>query len=170
MRGYRSIVSTSRTVRLVAVLAGVLSLVLAGCSSHGTTNSSKPVQAGSDQPSPANKIFTTGMFDNIPHYPRSQTLAAPSQTNGVAEQSFAAQGATPEQVVRWYTTNLTNGWSLTDNPHATGTDAWQASWVKSNQRLVVTASKATTLPNEGAAVGQQQVQYTIQVYPPPSQG
>ena len=29
VRGYRSIVSTSRTVRLVAVLAGVLSLVLA---------------------------------------------------------------------------------------------------------------------------------------------
>jgi hypothetical protein len=126
--------------------------------------------ARADQPSPANLLLTSGTFDKIPHYPRSQTLAAPSQTNGVAEQSLAAEDATPEQIVRWYTTNLTNGWSLTENPHATGTDAWQASWLKNNQRVVVTASKATTLPNEGAAVGQEQVQYTIQVYPPPSQG
>jgi hypothetical protein len=64
--------------------------------------------ARADQPSPANLLLTSGTFDKIPHYPRSQTLAAPS--------------------------------------------------------------KATTLPNEGAAVGQEQVQYTIQVYPPPSQG
>lgn len=162
--------TSSRAVRLAAILVGALVLALAGCSSHGTANSSTPVQAGTDQPSPANKIFTNGTFSDVPHYPRSQSLAAPSQTNGVVEQSFAAQGATPEQVVRWYTTSLGNGWKLTQDPHRSGTNAWQASWLRNEQRLVVTASSAATLPNEGAAVGQQQDQYTIQVYPPPRQG
>lgn len=162
--------TTSRTVRLAAILVGALALVLAGCSSHGSTNSSAPVRAGTDQPSPANKIFTNGTFSSVPRYPRSQALAPPSQTNGVVEQSFAAQGATPEQVVRWYATNLPSAWALTSDPHETGMQVWQGSWLKSNQRLVVTASPATTLPNEGAAVGQQQVQYSIQVYPPPRQG
>ena len=129
-------------------------LLLASCGNGG----GKP-QA---QPAPEVTVFRGGAFDQLPRYPRSDPLNQPVETNGVVTQSFSVPNASPQQVLDFYHDHLP-GWQQMGAVQSAGTDTYQGAWVKGDQELRVSATKAPTLSKSEPVV-----QYSLELGPPRS--
>lgn len=143
-----------RGTRLVgtAVVAVVL---LVGCGGDG-----EPPEA---LPSTDDTTFATGRFDDLPRYPRSSPLGERHEEGDVVAQSFKADGATPEMVLRWYAERL-DGWTVVESPHRIGVGTFRGRWSDGDHVLVVSSTEAPAVTEQPTGAGPT-VQYSLSLEP-----
>jgi hypothetical protein len=148
-----------RTTIRVAVLSALL-LAVAACGGD---------DAGSDegdaaQPAPDVSTFEQGGFDDLPRHPRSEELGERTEAEGTVSQSFKVTGATPEQVLQFYNDALGPlGWlPLSDGDIDVSEQVARDQWVREGTLLVVSASEAPTLEDEG---NEAVTQYSLSLGP-----
>lgn len=122
---------------------------------------------GSDegaQPAPDATTFEQGGFDDLPRHPRSEAVGTRTETGGNVAQSFEVTGATPEQVLRFYEDALPPlGWlPLSDSGIDISDRAAHGQWTREGELLVVSASSAPTLEDEG---NEAVTQYSLSLGP-----
>lgn len=135
--------------------------VAAFCVLLGSCGRDEPTQT---QPAPDGAGFAQGAFDDIPRHPRSTELGPRTEKDGVVAQSFKTQGASPEQVLAWYSENL-QGWTVDEPASKIGSSAYRGRWLRDDRFLVVSASTAAALPDAGA--GDVVTQYSLSLEPRP---
>lgn len=109
------------------------------------------------QPAPAVSTFEQGEFDDLPRHPRSEPIGPRSEMDGVVTQSFSATGATPEQVISFFTERLQEtGWTPAEPAHREDTPT-RADFTLDDLRLELTATSLAgrTGPDEAT------VQYSL---------
>lgn len=122
-----------------------------------------------DQPVPTTDRFGTGIFDEIPRFPRSDPLGPRHQESDVVAQSFRVVGARPEQILDYYEENLVN-WELITPPRPPGetSTTLRGRWARDRWILTISATTAPTLENENHTdVADFYSQYSLSLAPGP---
>lgn len=129
-----------------SVAAGVCALILlttAACS-----DDTDPPEA---QPAPDVSAFREGGFDEIPRYSRSEPVGTRTSEGDVIAQSFKATGATPQDIMDFYETNLGGEWVLEGEIERLGVGTYRGDWRNGDHRLRVSATPESSLDEEDSA-------------------
>ncbi len=124
-----------RTTCGLAVALSVPALVVPACGGDG------PPEA---QPAPEVTRFAEGAFEDIPLFPRSESVGARNEKSNTTARSFKARNATPEQVLGFYDQRLA-GWQVVSPVDKVGATAYRGEWTKDGRRLLVSATPAPGL-------------------------
>lgn len=141
-----------RRVPRLACAAAVV-LVPHGCA--------REAERAGTQPAPDVTTFEQGRFDDLPQFPRSESLGARTEKDGVASRSFVVKGATPEQVMQFYERSL-QGWHQLEPSHLVGTSTHRSKWTTDDWLLEVSASGYASSIDDPMEV---QVQYSLVLHP-----
>ncbi len=104
-------------------------------------------------------VFRGGDFDQLPRYPRSETLNQPTKQAAVVAETFSVSNTTPQQVLQYYADHLV-GWTATEPVQSIGPDAYRGAWTKGTRELLVSGSRAPTLSQD-----QPVIQYSLELGP-----
>ncbi len=144
------------TFQLVA-LSGALALLVAGCAPRG--------EDPATQPAPDVTTFEQGRFDDLPQFPRSDPVGPRTEEAGVVARSYGARGASPEQVLEFYKEALEEGWNMVTPIERLGPSTFRAEWVSDEYRLLVSATRESTLDPPDDAANPVVTQYSLTLHP-----
>ena len=149
------------------VIGAVLALGLGACGDdRGDTRTERGIGA---QPAPATDTFEQGLFDELPHPPRSDPLGPLMEKADIVSQSFQVRDSLPVEVLAFYEQRLTGEWSTRQEPRQIGAGpTWQGVWVRDTWELTVSATEAPTLDQTAdpeAALNNVFSQYSLSLSP-----
>ncbi len=146
--------------QLIAVF-GMLGLLIAACAPRGGDPEA--------QPAPEVTTFEHGRFDDLPRFPRSDPVGPRNETDGVVTRSYRARGTSPEQVLEFYEQALEQRWDMVTPIEQLGIGTFRAEWVTEDYRLLVSATRESTLdpPDDAANPVVSQYSLTLEALPGP---
>lgn len=147
-------------------MVAVAVLGMGGCGDDDTTESQQGAERGiGAQPAPGTDTFEQGLFDEIPHPPRSEPLGTRSEKQDVVSQSFKVRDSLPDEVMAFYTQRLAGEWTTVTEAQQIGAGStWRGVWARDNWELTVTATEAPTVDDTAdpeAALGNVFSQYSL---------
>jgi hypothetical protein len=149
------------------VIGAVLVLGLGACGDDGEeTRTERGIGA---QPAPGADTFEQGLFDGLPHPPRSDPLGPRTEKADVVSQSFQVRDSLPVDVLAFYEQHLTGEWGERQDPRQIGAGpTWKGVWVRDTWELTVSATEAPTLnqtTDPEAALNNVFSQYSLSLSP-----
>lgn len=151
-------------------LAAIVVLGLVGCGDDDTAETQQGAERGvGAQPAPRTDTFEQGLFDELPHPPRSEPLGTRSEKRDVVSQSFRVRDSLPDEVLAFYEQRLAGEWAELEDPQQIGAGpTWRGVWERDNWELTVSATEAPTLNETAdpeAALGNVFSQYSLSLSP-----
>ncbi len=141
---------SSRRPGILAPFTILAAVLLVACGPGGSPQA---------QPSPDATVFRGGDFDQLPRYPRSETLNQPTEKAGIVVQTFSVPNAAPQTILQYYADRL-DGWQVIEAVRAVGPDAYRGAWVKGDRQLLVSGGLAPTLSQDRPVA-----QYSLELGP-----
>lgn len=141
-------------------------MLVAAALAMGACSPNEDERGSGAQPAPGTDTFEQGLFDEIPHFPRSEPLGPRSEESDVVAQSFRARDATPEQVMEFYRASL-DGWDVVTPPRPPGEnpDTLRAKWSREQSILTIAASPAPSVEGQNEAARVEYSQYSLSLAP-----
>lgn len=122
-------------------------------------------ERAANQPVTHETHFGAGTFDELPRYSRSEPLGSRTDKAGAVSQSFKARGATPAQVLDFYSRRLQEaGWDVVEPVHELGVGTVRGRWAEPKWILTVSASPAPTLTAPDGTI-EAYCQYSLSLRP-----
>ena len=127
------------------VSAAVLLVAVTSC---GDDSATQP-ESGGGVPAPDVSSFTSGRFEDV-RLPRGATeISERTERDGAIAQSFTLTATSPENAMDFFSRTLPeDGWTVLDEPAASGTDSIAGSWSRDGRRLDVSALLAQGVDDE----------------------
>ncbi len=141
----------------LAAAAATLVLLIAGCAPRDGDPEA--------QPAPDVTTFEQGRFDELPQFPRSDPVGPRTETEGVVARSYRARGTSPEQVLEFYKDALDERWQMVTPIERLGEGTFRAEWVSDDFRLLVSATRESTLDTPDDAANPVVSQYSLTLHP-----
>lgn len=141
-------------------------MVVAAVLAMGACSPNEERRGSGSQPAPGTETFEQGLFDEIPHFPRSEPLGPRSEESDVVAQSFRARDATPEQVMEYYRASL-DDWDVVTPPRPPGEnpDTLRGKWSRDQWILIISASPAPAVGEPPEAARVEYSQYSLSLEP-----
>jgi hypothetical protein len=149
----------ARRLRHVGTTAALACLLaVAGCGDDdGTTPEA--------QPAPDATTFEEGDFEDLPLPPLAEPFGERSEEDGIVTRSFVIRNRTPEDVMTFYETELSEAQVVTA-PEQSGADTLRAEWLLDDGRtLLVTSLPAPTAEGDEVEDADVVTQFSLTLRP-----
>jgi hypothetical protein len=140
--------SPTRRSRTLLACVALAAATTAGCSDDGADTDAGGADQG-ELPSPDVTQFTNGSFEDV-RLPRgAEEFSDKTERDGAISQSFVVSGTSPQQIMDFFSTSLTeDGWQVAEPVSSRGTDSYAGAWTGGGRRLEVSALLAQGVENE----------------------